>query len=494
MRKYRFLPLLLTLVLLLSVFTLPAAAEETTEDTADSTEVPTEPPLSWQQPASEDPSTAGNLLDYNYAVDFEVSAKAAALIDMGTDTLIYGYELDRQVYPASLTKMMTCLLAVENGNLDDTVTVTASSLENLSIYGSSANLQQGETLSLRELLYCVMVSSANEACNVVAEHISGDVESFVALMNQRAQTLGMTATHFANTHGLHDENHYTTVRDLSILARYAWKNDTFREFASCTEHTVPATNLSDERLLQTTNSLTSTADGNKYYYEKASGIKTGFTTPAGSCLISTAKDGDLELLSIVCGCSNEVLEDGYTYDMRFVETKRLFEFGFNNFAVCQVLTDTTMLGQPTVLYADGRDSVVVRAKGSAGVLLPLDCDPAEVTTELIYDNAQLEAPLEADERVGTVKVMYHGKMIASSDLVTLTAVARAEPTYAAEQPKDTAQEIGGSLLDYWYVTVPLMILAALIILILILRAVNGRKAKKRAEQRRRREARRRRNG
>lgn len=492
MRKCRVLSLFSALVLLLSALTLTASAETEATDASGSTEA-TEETQSWQMPTDEEPLTAGNLLDYNYAVDFEVSAKAAALIDMNTDTLIYSYEPDRQIYPASLTKIMTCILAVENGDLDDTVTVTASALENLSIYGSSANLRQGETLSLCELLYCVMVSSANEACNVVAEHISGDVESFVALMNQKAQTLGMTSTHYANTHGLHDEEHYTTVRDLSILSRYAWKNDTFREFATCTEHTVPATNLSDERLLQTTNALTAPAEDNKYYYEKASGIKTGFTTPAGSCLISTATDGELSLLSIVCGCSNEVLEDGYTYDMRFVESKRLLEFGLRNFAVRQVLTDAAMLDQPTVLNAEGRGNVVVRAGDNVSVLLPVDCDTSEVTTQLVYDSAQLTAPLEADERVGTVKVMYHGKVLASSDLVTLTAVARAEPNYVAEQTAQTVREVGDGLPDYWYVTVPLMLLAAIIVLLLIVRAVNRHRAKKRAERRRRNAARRRRN-
>lgn len=498
MRKFRFLPVLLALLLTISCLTLSAAAEnetsaEATDASSDSAQMPTEEPQDWMQPVNEDPVSAGNLRDYNFTTDFQIKAKAAALIDLNTETLIYGYELDRKIYPASLTKIMTCILAIEQGNLDDVVTVSGKALENLSIYGSSANLLAGEQLTLRELLYCVMVSSANEACNVAAEYVSGSVDAFVLLMNQKAQQLGMTSTHYANTHGLHDDNHFTTVRDLSVLTRYAWKNDRFREFATCTAHTVPATNLSEERTLHTTNYLTSTVVESKYYYEKASGVKTGFTTPAGSCLISTAKDGDMELLSIVCGCTNETDGGGVAWDMRFVETKRLCEYGFDNFSVRQVLTDTTMLGQPTVRYADGRGSVVVRAAGSASVLLPNDCEPTEVTTELVYDNDRLEAPLDEGERVGTVKVMYHGKMIASSDLVTLTAVARSEPKYVTEQTKDTVEEVSSGLMDYWYVTLPAAAILLIVILVVILRAINRRKARKRAEQRRRNAARRRRN-
>ncbi len=386
---------------------------------------------------------------------------------------------------------MTCILAIEHGNLDDVLTVSGTALQNLSEFGSTAGLKEGEEIALRELLYCIMVSSANEGCNVVAEYVSGDIATFVALMNQKAQELGMTGTHYANTHGLHDEDHYTTVRDLSILARYAWKNEQFREFATCTAHTVPATNLSDQRTLHTTNYLTSTVVEDKYYYNKASGIKTGFTTPAGSCLISTAKDGKLELLSVVCGCTSDA--DGTSDDMRFVETKRLFEYGFENFSYRQVLTDTTMLDQPAVLYADGRPNVVVRAKGNASVLLPNDCAPEEVTIDLVYDHAQLEAPLAEGERVGTVRAMYHGKTLVSCDLVTLTAVERSAPKYAESQTKEAVAKVGSGILRYWYLTIPLLLVLLLVIVLLIVRAVNVRRAKKRAEQRRRNAARRRRN-
>ena len=250
------------------------------------------------------------LNDFGQYLDTTVQAKAAALVELNSDTLVYGMNLDEKVYPASLTKIMTCMLALEHGNLDDIVTVSHEALQDLNAAGSSAGLLEGEQLSLRELLYCVMISSANEACNVVAEYIAGDIPSFVALMNAQAAALGMTGTHFANAHGLHDENHYTTVRDLVTLARWAWQSEQFQEFSTQTSHTVPATNKSEERVLRTTNYLTSGQTVGKYYYDKARGIKTGFTTPAGGCLISTAESGSLHFLSVVCGCETLQNDDG----------------------------------------------------------------------------------------------------------------------------------------------------------------------------------------
>ena len=419
--------------------------------------------------------------------DFDVRAKAAALIELNSHTIVYGEELDLRLYPASLTKIMTCMLALEYGDLNDTLTVSSTALENLSIYGSTAGLIEGEEITLRELLYCIMVSSANEGCNVLAEYISGSVDAFVSLMNRQAQALGMSGTHYANAHGLHNDDHYTTVRDLATLATWAWQNPQFREFATTTAHTVPPTNKSGERLLHTTNYLTSTDMENRYYYSLAQGIKTGFTTPAGGCLISTASSGDLAFLSIVCGCEMLIDSNGEDLDMRFIETKKLFEYGFDTFGYVQVLSNTAMLGQPQVLYADGRENVVVHAKDNVTVLLPKNYQPENITLSLHYDTSQaLEAPLEKGQRVGTVTAMYNDIPLATSDLVTLTAVKR-EAELPAESVNDedlASSDDPTGFLRYWYLTVPLLLLSVLFVVLLVIRAVNVRKAKMKRRRRR----------
>lgn len=496
MKKNRLISWFLTLFLILSLLAVPCYAETdasdaaepteamTASDATDGTEAPTE--ASGSKPVASSAGTPSPLLEYGVEVDFQVSAKAAALIELNSNTLAYGYRMDEQIYPASLTKIMTCMLALQHGNLDDVLTVSETALQNLHEAGSSAGLQEGEQLSLRELLCCIMISSANEGCNVIAEYISGDVESFVALMNQQAAALGMTSTHFANAHGLHEEDHYTTVRDLAILARWAWQDEQFQEFSTMTSHTVPATNLSEERELRTTNYLISGQTVGKYYYEKARGIKTGFTTPAGGCLISTAEDGDLNFLSIICGCETVDNDDGTTTDERFTETKRMFEYGFEHFNYVQVLADTEMVDMPQVLYSDGRENVVVRAKSNVSVLLPDTCDTSGIELTVTYDKTPpLEAPLEAGEVVGTVTATLNGVALASCELVTLTAVDRSTPKYVAEQTGGFFAALWDGMWKHWYLTVPLLLILAFLITVLILRSINKRKAKKRAMRARR---------
>lgn len=486
--KKRLLTSLIVLLLLLQCLFLPAFADPTeTEEEIETTEAtaPTEESsdlLQITEPIGD--KLPSPLLDYGTTTNFQIRAKAAALIDLNTGALAYSHHIDDKIYPASLTKIMTCMLALERGNLDDIVTVSYSSLQNLSLGGSSAGLLEGEKITLRDLLYCIMISSANEGCNVIGEYISGSIEDFVALMNQRAKEIGMASTHFMNTHGLHNDDHYTTVRDLSVLARWAWQYKAFRELASATSYVVPATNRSESRTLRTTNYLISGQTVGKYYYSKAVGLKTGFTTPAGGCLISTASDGDFNYLSIVCGCETLEHEDGTTTDERFTETVRLFEYGFNHYSYVQVLTDTSMVDMPEVQYAEGRPNVVVRAKDNVSVLLPDTCDLSKITLEVSYDStAPLQAPLAKGEKVGTVTAKYNDHALASCDLVTLTAVERSAPTFVAEKTGGFFSGLWKFLKKIWFLTIPLLLALLAVAVLFIMRVINIRKAKKRRRSR-----------
>lgn len=377
------------------------------------------------------------LTDCAYPADLTVDGKAAALIELNSGQIVFSQNIDQTIYPASLTKIMTCMLAIRYGNLDEVLTVSERALADQEEYGLKCTLKLGEQLTLRELLYCTMVASVNEACNVIAEYIAGDVESFVAMMNAQAELLGMDSTHFANTHGLHDARHSTTVRDLSVLARWAWQNEQFREFCTTTKHTVPATNLSDERTLKSTNYLVSTQVTNRYYYSRASGIKTGYTSAAGGCLISTASYKSVEFLSIFCGGKTVANDDGTYTDMRFVESKRMLQYGVENYERLQVLSTLVMSDQAEVLYADGRSNVVVHPAQDVFALLPTEMDRTKIEIRVSYDDEQLEAPLAQGEKVGTVSAVYDGTVLATADLVTLTAVARAANT--GTKPTQTGQ-------------------------------------------------------
>ncbi len=481
MKIRRFLCLILLFSMLLS---LSVCATEGESDAA----APSEPTASSADFLTPPPP----LREFNYPTDFTIDAGAYALIELNSNTIIYSKELDMKRYPASLTKIMTVMLALEYGNLDDILTVSATALDNLSEFGSSAGLVEGEEISLEDMLYCIMLWSANEGCNVIGEYISKDVASFVTLMNDTAKALGMENTHFANTHGLHDENHYTTVRDLTILTRWAWQNEEFRRFATATTYVVPATNKSDSRTLHTTNYLTATDVDSRYFYSLASGIKTGFTTPAGGCLVSTATDGDAEYLSIVMGCdliSND-------QDMRFIETKRLFRHAFETYSFVQVLANTTMLGQPAVKNAKGREDVVVHAKDDAIVLLPKEYNRDDILIKLTYQS-ELTAPLKAGQTVGSVSIVYQGVELAVSDLVTLTKV-EAQEQKKPDVSKNEDPSSGDMAEEEPKSVVKTVILTLLIIALIIgglylgaLYAINSYRAKRRAAMRRQRQQRRR---
>ncbi len=480
MKFTRYIALILVFILLLNLSYSVFATEEAESSS--------------QEPAT-DTIELEALTPYPFPVELEVRAKAAMLIELNSNTLIYEYQKDVQLYPASLTKIMTCMLAIEHGGLDTVLTVSKTALENLSEFGSTAGLLEGEEISLNELLYCIMVSSANEGCNVIAEHVAGDIESFVDLMNEQAQRLGMTSTHFANAHGLHNTNHYTTAYDLSLLARWAWENEQFREYATATTHVVPPTNKSGSRTLYSTNYLTSTYVESKYYYSRASGIKTGFTTPAGGCLISTASNGSLDFMSIVLGCSPQTADNGEFGDERFVESKKLFQYGFENVAFVQVLSDTKMVDMPAVEYSAGRENVVVRASTNRTALLPASCGSDDIELKVQYDDPlPLVAPLEAGQRVGVVTAYYKGQPVASCLAVTVAAVERSAAKYAASETEKAVSSVGSWFGRYWFLTVPLVLVLVLLVILLILRGINIRKAKKRAERRRRNAQRRRNNG
>lgn len=364
-----------------------------------------------------------------FATDMpELSASSALLIERNSGTVLYEKDADAKVYPASMTKIMTCMLAIENGKLSDTVTVSANALEGLTEEGSTANLKVGERMTLQDLLYCLMLSSANEAANVVAEYVSGSIDAFVALMNTRAAELGCTGTHFANTHGLHDENHYTTARDLAIITEAALKTATFRSICSTASYTVGATNLSAARNLSTTNRMIVKSTDNAYYDSRVTGVKTGYTTPAGRCLTATAESGTMSLLSVVCGCPTRILESGDLEFGSFPDTKLLLDYGFSNYTFETVLNTLYPITEIPVKNASATSVVPLAPASSLGIILPVNYDAAllDYTITLVSEEG-VDAPIAAGDVLGTVTVSYQGREIGSTELAAITDISRAAP-------------------------------------------------------------------
>ncbi len=277
----------------------------------------------------------------------DLEATYCVLLETNTDTVLYQQGQNERAYPASLTKIMTVLLAVEaienqtvvpsGVTASPSVEVTASPNFDYDLIsdGSTASILLGETMPLEDLLYCAMLSSANEACNIIAEFIGGSVSAFIGMMNQRATELGCTGTHFANTHGLPDDNHYTTAWDLTLIAREAIAHPLFRELCGTRTKTINPTNLSAARELYNTNGLINTNDhypGN-YLYDGCGGIKTGFHSSAGYCLAAFAAKEEyknIQLLSIVLHApAYDDDGDGTLYRYtNFTDSAKLFDWGF----------------------------------------------------------------------------------------------------------------------------------------------------------------------
>ena len=494
MKKTRALSVILLLSLLLSVLSLPvfaAAAETETTDATEETAAPWENDL-----------TGYRQILLADAPEYEADCETALLLELNSGTVVYAKNAESMVYPASLTKIMTCMVTLEyaSKDLDKMVTVSDTALAGIAEAGGDVRLQAGERLTLRDLLYYLMVNSTNEAGNVIAEYVAGDIPSFVSLMNKTARDLGCTGTRFANTHGLHESGHYTTARDLSIITRKALTYELFREITNTAEYTVPATNLSDEKKLTTTNYLILN-DGNRYladngnyytyYLEEASGIKTGYTSAAGRCVISRANDGNMDLLCIIMGAETRMMSDGSARYDNFVEAKKLFNYGFSNFAYTKVATaGMAPMFSVDVQYAKDKRGVVLIPSADVSCLLPKEYDKDKVTTSYELNDAKgLAAPLEKGQKVGTLYMYYDGKVVGTTELETLTAVEEkgVDKALAELIGKDTPDEeksLLQKLLGYWYV--PIVAIVGLFLLLIVRNAIYRHSRRKTLERRRRR--------
>lgn len=406
-----------------------------------------------------------------------VDAKAAILVDPDTDEILYELNAHEKMYPASITKVMTCLLtleAVERGELTLEQTVTASQAIHTGIgdNASTADIKVGEEIRIIDLLYAALIPSANEACNVMAEAVSGDINSFVELMNQRAAELGMTGTHFANTHGYHDDNHYTTAYDVYLMSKEAMKHETFRTIVSSLNYTMPATNMHpEERLVRSTNALISNWNTRGYLYQYATGVKTGHTPEAGYCLSAAATKEDRNLMSVVMGCERvpgTTGSEGFTY---FSETIRLFDWGFNNFST-QTMLDDTKRDIPEVEVTLGKNTnyVTLEPQGEVTALLPKDISAENFEYDYTLNANSVEAPVEKGQQLGTISVSFNGKVYGTLPLVASISVERDPWLYRLDRLQKFFDQLWVRIL----LVVILVLVAFLILRRLFFRGRRGR--------------------
>ena len=271
----------------------------------------------------------------------DLTAKAALLFDVKTGKILYNKNENERMYPASTTKIMTAILTLENCNLDDIVTVKTDIDATIPYGYTIVELQVGERFTVEQLMELLMVHSANDVANLLAEHVGGSMEGFISMMNAKVEELNLSDTHFTNPSGIHDDNHYTTARDLATIMEYCIKNEDFRRFSKMSSCNIPATNKHSARAYESTNKLLLSKDPDYYPYIVSG--KTGYTTESGGCLVSCADKNNIELLCVVLG--SETIDGVST---RYNESKLLYEYGYNNYSMKTILNKDEMVSQITV--------------------------------------------------------------------------------------------------------------------------------------------------
>ena len=371
--------------------------------------------------------------------DLDLFCTHAVLLDANHGELLYDMKANERAYPASLTKVMTALLvmeAISYGQLSPStvVTVSPSAVEGIPSEYVTGNFKAGEEITIEHLLYCMMLESDCDASNILAEAVDGSIEDFVAHMNRRAGELGCQGTHFTNTYGLHNENHYSTAYDLAIMMQAALEYDLFRTITKTASYTVPATNLSNERFFYNKNGLISNLYYEGYYYDKCIGGKTGTTDTAGRCLVAAAEDGDELLISVVLGSGpmavpgEEKLKQG-----QFRESRRLLEYGFNNFHRVTITKGDEPVDKVKVTMSRQADEVNLKPQGSITRTLPKSMDVDDIEYRITRFADEVEAPVEAGQVMGTMTLYYGDEVYGTLDLVAVTSVERSDLLYKKEQ-------------------------------------------------------------
>lgn len=347
------------------------------------------------------------------------NVQSAFLYDYPNDTLLYSLNADAVQYPASLVKIMTGLIIAERGNMDDQVTVSQEVLDTLPDGSLDINLQAGEVLTLRDLLFCVLVESANDASVVAAAHVCGSIESFVQEMNTYAQKLGCTNTHFVNVHGVHDESQVTTARDMARILSVAAENEIFMEAFSTVNYTVPATNLSEPRELSSGNFLMNDDLMTIYLDSRVTGGRSGVVDTGERNLAVTAEKNGIKLVSIVMGSQSVLSANGRSVITfgSFNETSALLDMGFRGHHPVQLFYKDQVVKQYSVTNGSSYVSTGVNEQVTA--LLPFGVTYDDLTYRYSEDSARISAPIKAGEKISTVQVWHNNICLAQADLFAL---------------------------------------------------------------------------
>lgn len=328
--------------------------------------------------------------------DVSIDAPVALLMDANTGKILYEKNAHEKMYPASTTKIMTAILALENRDLSHVAKVSYNAIFSVPVGYSNANLQLDEELTMEQLLNVLLIPSANDAANVIAEDIGGSVESFASMMNTKALEIGCKNTHFVNANGVHNEEHYSTAYDLALMGQYAMKNEDFRRIVSTVRYTLPITNKYEkaDRIFLTTNNLINSKSNQ--YYEYCIGTKTGYTDAAKNCIVATAKKNDFELICVIMGAANNADSN------KFKDCVSLFNFGFDNYTYKKLHAKDSVYKVINPGNANSKTkSLNVLFKDDVNVLMKKSDYDVEIIPNVDLNN-KMSAPISKGNVIGKI--------------------------------------------------------------------------------------------
>ncbi|MBQ9680097.1 MAG: D-alanyl-D-alanine carboxypeptidase [Ruminococcus sp.] len=411
----------------------------------------------------------------DYGCDVSTVSGAIYLENLDTGAIVYEKNADGQMYPASTTKIMTYVVVADNvSDLDGTmVDIKEDVLTGLdpesTVMGLSDHI--GEQYSIRELLYGMMLPSGNDAALVLADYVGNGISGFVDMMNSKAAELGCANTHFANPHGLHDPNHYTTAKDLAAIAKYARSLPGFMEITNTVSYTP---SRFDQPITNTNYMLSSSEQGGKYYYSYTKGIKTGYTDEAGKCLVTTAEKDDFTYLCVALGAQYSFEED-VNYAM--LDTASLYDWAYTNLGQQVVYGSADVVKTVDVNFGKSDDKLNLIPEGELTALLPNSYDQSLITVEVECEDS-FDAPIEQGQVLGTAIVHYDDMTVGTTNIVASKAVEL-----------DNMKLFFHNLGEWFKSHLILVILAAVVVIALIIilaAASSARKKRIRRERARRR--------
>lgn len=453
--------------------TIVMATETVPEASAVSPETPEEPAV----PESYEWEIQSNNIP-GWPEGPKVMAETAIVMDMDTGEVLYAKGIDEKRAPASTTKIMTAMLAIEKVPFETQITFT-DEVNNIEAGSTHIGIKPGETLTMKDCAYAILLASANEVSSGVAEYIGTTVPAFVDMMNQRAKELGCTNTHFVNANGLYDENHYTTARDLAIIAKAAFQNETFREVIKTPYYIVPKTNITDEeRLLNNHHKMV--LQGSEHY-EGCLGGKTGYTEKAGNTLVTYAERDGRKLVCVLLADINIVAQ--------YTDTKALLDYGFDSF---QLLDTAAVSLSPSKSDDLGK---LLDEKGLLGTALETSSIsiPKEIVEKLTYKTTLENNMLNIDyyygeQQIGSSSIQASDEILKVSQELSPKEITKTDASVSPNLSKDNDTSEKNNLLPSWkYIALFLLITGVLFYIVVLI--VNIKRSIKRRKRRKARERR-----